>query len=46
MMNHTNVAFNGVTIAGIQMRDLIKDPTIFNLSAGNLFNITVDGVPI
>lgn len=46
LVNISNVAFNGVTIAGIAMRDLISDPTIFNLSSGNLFNVTVDGVPV
>ena len=40
-----NVAFNNVSIAGIAMRDLVRDPTFFNLSAG-LLNVTVDGVDI
>jgi hypothetical protein len=40
-----NVAFNNVSIAGIAMRTLVRDPTIFNLSVG-LVNVTVDGVDI
>ena len=40
-----NVAFINVSIAGIAMRDLVRDPTVFNLSAG-LVNVTVDGVDI
>ena len=42
-MNLTNVAFWNVSIAGQSMAALIRDPTVFNLSAGNLFNVTVDG---
>jgi hypothetical protein len=42
-VNLTNVAFWNVSIAGQSMAALIRDPTVFNLSAGNLFNVTVDG---
>jgi hypothetical protein len=45
-VNISNVAFLNVTFAGIPMRELITDPTYFNLSTGNLFNVTVDGVPV
>jgi hypothetical protein len=41
----SNVAFDNVTIAGRPMRDLVRYPSIFNLSAG-LVNVTVDGTPI
>jgi hypothetical protein len=40
-----NVAFNNVTIAGVPMRELVRDKTIFNISAG-LINVTVNGVDI
>ena len=40
-----NVAFDNVTIAGVSMRALVRDATVFNLSAG-LVNVTVDGVDI
>ena len=45
-MNISNVAFRNVSIAGQGMAALIRDATVFNLSVGNLFNVTVDGVPI
>ena len=45
-MNITNVAFWNVSIAGQSMAALIRDATLFNLSAGNLFNVTVDGVQV
>jgi len=45
-MNITNVAFFNVSIAGQSMAALIHDATLFNLSAGNLFNVTVDGVQV
>jgi hypothetical protein len=45
-MNLTNIAFWNVSIAGAGMAELVRDATVFNLSKGNLFNVTVDGVQI
>ena len=45
-VNITNVAFTNVTIAGLPMLQLVADPSAFNLSSGNLFNVTVDGVQV
>ena len=44
--NISNVSFENVTLAGFSMQDLIRDTTVFNLSSGGLFNVTVDGRPV
>jgi hypothetical protein len=46
-INISDVAFRNVTLAGLPLRDVIRDSTVFNISAADtLFNVTIDGAPI